>query len=74
MGIKAIGKYKLQVDLERPVPYINELLALNTFNPQNEKVAKKFENNMVQLLKSSVQWTIEVTNWKVEDKIQLVKM
>ena len=42
MGIKAIGKYKLQVDLERPVPYINELLALNTFNPQNEKVAKKF--------------------------------
>ena len=29
---------------------------------------------MVQLLKSSVQWTIEVTNWKVEDKIQLVKM
>ena len=40
MGIKAIGKYKLQVDLERPVPYINELLALNTFNPQNEKVAK----------------------------------
>ena len=42
MGITAIGKYKLQVDLERPVPYINELLALNTFNPQNEKVAKKF--------------------------------
>ncbi len=41
MGITAIGKYKLQVDLERPVPYINELLALNTFNPQNEKVAKK---------------------------------
>ena len=42
MGIKAIGKYQLQVDLERPVPYINELLALNTFNPQNEKVAKRF--------------------------------
>ena len=59
MGITAIGKYKLQVDLERPVPYINELLALNTFNPQNEKVAKKFgEQYMVQLLKSSVQWTI----------------
>ena len=58
LGITAIGKYKLQVDLERPVPYINELLALNTFNPQNEKVAKSLENNMVQLLKSSVQWTI----------------
>jgi oligopeptide transport system substrate-binding protein len=24
------------------VPYINELLALNTFNPQNEKVANKY--------------------------------
>nr|BFF32032.1 peptide ABC transporter substrate-binding protein [Staphylococcus epidermidis] len=74
LGIKAIGKYKLQVDLERPVPYINELLALNTFNPQNEKVAKKFgEQYGTTTEKAVYNGPFEVTNWKVEDKIQLVK-
>ena len=74
LGIKAIGKYKLQVDLERPVPYINELLALNTFNPQNEKVAKKFgEQYGTTVEKAVYNGPFEVTNWKVEDKIQLVK-
>ncbi|MDQ6126724.1 peptide ABC transporter substrate-binding protein [Staphylococcus epidermidis] len=74
LGIKAIGKYKLQVDLERPVPYINELLALNTFNPQNEKVAKKFgEQYGTTDEKAVYNGPFEVTNWKVEDKIQLVK-
>ncbi|MDU3212606.1 MAG: peptide ABC transporter substrate-binding protein [Staphylococcus epidermidis] len=74
LGITAIGKYKLQVDLERPVPYINELLALNTFNPQNEKVAKKFgEQYGTTAEKAVYNGPFEVTNWKVEDKIQLVK-
>ena len=74
LGIKAIGKYKLQVDLERPVPYINELLALNTFNPQNEKVAKKFgEQYGTTAEKAVYNGPFKVTNWKVEDKIQLVK-
>ena len=74
LGITAIGKYKLQVDLERPVPYINELLALNTFNPQNEKVAKKFgEQYGTTTEKAVYNGPFEVTNWKVEDKIQLVK-
>lgn len=74
LGIKAIGKYKLQVDLERPVPYINELLALNTFNPQNEKVVKKFgEQYGTTAEKAVYNGPFEVTNWKVEDKIQLVK-
>lgn len=74
LGIKAIGKYQLQVDLERPVPYINELLALNTFNPQNEKVAKRFgEQYGTTTEKAVYNGPFEVTNWKVEDKIQLVK-
>ena len=74
LGIKAIGKYKLQVDLERPVPYINELLALNTFNPQNEKVAKNFgEQYGTTAEKAVYNGPFKVTNWKVEDKIQLVK-
>ena len=74
LGITAIGKYKLQVDLERPVPYINELLALNTFNPQNEKVSKKFgEQYGTTAEKAVYNGPFEVTNWKVEDKIQLVK-
>ncbi|MDU3163814.1 MAG: peptide ABC transporter substrate-binding protein [Staphylococcus epidermidis] len=50
------------------------LLALNTFNPQNEKVAKKFgEQYGTTAEKAVYNGPFEVTNWKVEDKIQLVK-
>lgn len=45
LGIKALNDETLQIELEKPVPYINQLLALNTFAPQNEKVAK----NMVKI-------------------------
>ena len=46
LGIKALDDETLQIELEKPVPYINQLLALNTFAPQNEKVAK----NMVKIM------------------------
>ena len=48
LALNTLDKYKLQVELEKPVPYINELLALNTFDPQNSKIAKNMEKNMVQ--------------------------
>lgn len=74
LGIKALGKYKLQIDLERPVPYINELLALNTFNPQDEKIARKYgEQYGTTADKAVYNGPFEVTNWQVEDKIQMVK-
>lgn len=50
LGIKALDDETLQIDLEKPVPYINQLLALNTFAPQNEKVAKNMVKIMVRQL------------------------
>ncbi|WP_436881205.1 peptide ABC transporter substrate-binding protein [Staphylococcus pasteuri] len=74
LGIKALNKYKLQINLERPVPYINELLALNTFDPQNEKVAKKYGKAYGTTADKAVyNGPFKVVNWKVEDKIQLEK-
>ncbi|WNF18734.1 peptide ABC transporter substrate-binding protein [Staphylococcus warneri] len=74
LGIKALNKYKLQVKLERPVPYINELLALNTFDPQNEKVANKYGKDYGTTADKAVyNGPFKVVNWQVEDKIQLVK-
>ena len=71
LGIKALNKYKLQIDLERPVPYINELLALSTFYPQDaKKYGKKYGTNAERAVYNG---PFKVTNWQVEDKIQLVK-
>lgn len=70
LGIKALNKYKLQINLERPVPYINELLALNTFDPQNEKVAKNYGKAYGTTADKAVyNGPFKVVNWKVEDKI-----
>ncbi|EHO52106.1 ABC transporter, substrate-binding protein, family 5 [Lentilactobacillus kisonensis F0435] len=42
LGVKAIGKYKLQVTLERPIPYFKLLMAFPLFFPQNQKAVEKY--------------------------------
>ncbi|MFK5606841.1 peptide ABC transporter substrate-binding protein [Lactobacillus delbrueckii] len=41
LGIKAVGKYKLVVTLDRRISYFNNLMAFGSFFPQNEKAVKK---------------------------------
>ncbi|MFL9486163.1 peptide ABC transporter substrate-binding protein [Staphylococcus sp. KUGN1] len=74
LGIKAIDKYTLKIDLEKPIPYINQLLALNTFAPQNEKVAKRYGNKYgTNAEKAVYNGPFKVDEWKPEDKIRLTK-
>ena len=42
LGIKAEGKYKLVVTLERRIPYFNKLMGFAVFFPQSEKTVKKY--------------------------------
>lgn len=41
LGIKALSKYKLQINLIRPVSYFKRLLAFPTFFPENQKFIEK---------------------------------
>ena len=41
MGIKALGKYKVQVTLANPIPYLSQILEGAQFYPQNSKLVKK---------------------------------
>lgn len=41
LGVKALDKYTLEVTLEKPIPYFNQLLTTATFFPQLESVVKK---------------------------------
>lgn len=41
LGIKALGKYKLQITLENPIPYLPQILEGAQFYPQDTKVVKK---------------------------------
>ncbi|HCY8442085.1 TPA: peptide ABC transporter substrate-binding protein [Staphylococcus aureus] len=74
LGIKALNDETLQIELEKPVPYINQLLALNTFAPQNEKVAKKYGKNYGTAADRAVyNGPLKVDDWKQEDKTLLSK-
>ena len=42
LGIKAVGKYKLVITLERRIPYFDKLMGFAVFFPQSEKVVKKY--------------------------------
>lgn len=41
LGIKALGKYKVQVTLANPIPYLPQILEGAQFYPQNSKLVKK---------------------------------
>lgn len=41
LGIKALGKYKLQITLANPIPYLPQILEGAQFYPQDTKVVKK---------------------------------
>lgn len=42
LGIKADGKYKLTVTLDRPIPYFKLLMGFCIFFPQDQKVVEKY--------------------------------
>ncbi|HEH5576823.1 TPA: peptide ABC transporter substrate-binding protein [Staphylococcus aureus] len=74
LGIKALSKYELEIKLKRPIPYINELLALSNFYPQNEKVAKKYgEKYGLKPQNAVYNGAFKVDTWRAEDKILLSK-
>lgn len=42
LGVKALDKHTLQVELEYPMPYFNKMMVLPAFFPQNTKYVKKY--------------------------------
>ena len=71
LGVKALNKHTLQVDLEKPVPYFNTLLTSPTFFPQNKKVitkwGKKYGTNSQALVSNGpfklVKWNSPDNSW-----------
>lgn len=45
LGVKALGCYQLQVELEHPMPYFNKMMVMPAFFPENQTALKKFGNN-----------------------------
>lgn len=74
LGVKAVDDHTLKVELTKPIPYINEMFAFGTFMPLNEKVVKKNGDQYgTTAAKTVFNGPFKVKEWKVEDKIQLVK-
>ncbi|GBG95042.1 oligopeptide ABC transporter substrate-binding protein [Ligilactobacillus salitolerans] len=42
LGVKAVGDYKLQVTLDKKLPYFKLLMGFAVFFPQNEKAVKQY--------------------------------
>ncbi|MEX6259774.1 peptide ABC transporter substrate-binding protein [Staphylococcus ureilyticus] len=74
LGVKALDDHTLKIELNKPIPYINEMLTFGTYLPQKEKVVKKHgEQYATTADKTVFNGPFKVQDWKVEDKIQLVK-
>ncbi len=74
LGVKAINDYKLEVELEQPIPYFLQLLALPIYLPQHESFLKEQGKNYA--LESSnliYNGPFILEKWKHEQEFQLKK-
>ncbi len=73
MGIKAVGKYKLVITLERRIPYFDKLMGFAVFFPQSEKTVTKYGSKYGTASKymlyngpfKHVGWTGSNLSWKM---------
>lgn len=68
LGIKALNKYKLQIDLDTPIPYFNALVVnspfLPLYKPAVEKAGKQYGLKSAGMVFNG---PFKLTNWNVSD-------
>ena len=74
LGVKAINDYKLEVELEQPIPYFLQLLTLPIYLPQHESFLKEQGKNYA-LEPSNLIYNgpFVLEKWKHEQEFQLKK-
>ncbi|ONG87617.1 peptide ABC transporter substrate-binding protein [Bacillus cereus] len=74
LGVKVINDYKLEVELEQPIPYFLQLLALPIYLPQHESFLKEQGKNYA-LEPSNLLYNgpFILEKWKHEQEFQLKK-
>jgi oligopeptide transport system substrate-binding protein len=73
LGIKALGKYQLKIDLAAHTPYFKQLLSEPLFYPQNQKVVEKYGSKYGTASKYTVYngpfvqkgWNASSLNWQL---------
>ncbi|WP_026592017.1 peptide ABC transporter substrate-binding protein [Bacillus sp. UNC437CL72CviS29] len=74
LGVKALDNYTLEVQLEQPVPYLLQLLALPIYLPQHESFVKE-QGNRYGLEPNNLIYNgaFVLEKWKHEQEFQLKK-
>ena len=65
LGIKALGKYKVQVKLDYPIAYFKLLLAMPVFYPQNQQAVEKYGKQYgTNAQKTIANGPFKIVGWK----------
>ncbi|UNP77984.1 peptide ABC transporter substrate-binding protein [Bacillus nitratireducens] len=74
LGVKVINDYKLEVELEQPIPYFLQLLALPIYLPQHESFLKEQGGNYgLEPNNLIYNGPFVLETWKHEQEFQLKK-
>lgn len=74
LGVKVINDYKLEVELEQPIPYFLQLLALPIYLPQHESFLKEQGGNYgIEPNNLIYNGPFVLEKWKHEQEFQLKK-
>lgn len=74
LGVKVINDYKLEVELEQPIPYFLQLLALPIYLPQHESfLEEQGKNYALEPSNLIYNGPFVLEKWKHEQEFQLKK-
>ncbi|MGE6536794.1 peptide ABC transporter substrate-binding protein [Bacillus luti] len=74
LGVKVVNDYKLEVELEQPIPYFLQLLALPIYLPQHESFLKEQGSNYgLEPNNLIYNGPFVLEKWKHEQEFQLKK-
>ncbi len=74
VGVKALDDYTLEINLIRPVPYFDKLVASTSFYPQNQKFVEQHGQKYGTSIETSLfNGPFVLSSWKMEDQYALSK-
>jgi oligopeptide transport system substrate-binding protein len=73
VGVKAVGKYKLQVTLTSPQPWFIQQLSHTSFLPVYKPIVDKFGNKFTEASNFIGNGPFKLTSWKHDASLTLVK-
>ncbi|MBD1577750.1 peptide ABC transporter substrate-binding protein [Vibrio sp. S11_S32] len=73
LGVKALDKYTLQFELDKPVPYFVAMTAHTVMMPINQKTVEKYGDNWTKPENMVSNGAYKLSKWVINERLEMVR-